>query len=329
MKQVLIVDFGAEDRGELLHGHLTKNAGIECSRVTLGREPWRTPDAIWRAVRIAPPSVDIAIVLLPVSAESETSVFSHACLVAGFLAAVVGPDRVAVVTPSGLGTTLGLPPEAQLVTFESRSGISYLAPMLREWVLERPLSSGDASAEVVGSASSSQTREQEYEFVHRAATTSLHISGIGMVNARQTLPSIAAMMLEGDSTLEVTFLVLDPQYCLNNRDLVEHLYRPRIGSDASDFIDDVEDLVRSRPELADRLSLLRYPGIMTFVCTTADLGAPGSVMLAETLVPRDDRHLVGRPRVLLRRKSTDGLYDRFSIALSHYIARSIDHGLPT
>ena len=62
--------------------------------------------------------------------------------------------------------------------------------------------------------------------------------------------------------------------------------------------------------------------MMTFSATVADMGVMGSLMAVETVLPVSGQHLMARPRLLLRRRAKDGLYDRYARALEYYMGQS-------
>ena len=63
--------------------------------------------------------------------------------------------------------------------------------------------------------------------------------------------------------------------------------------------------------LNDRIRVFLYRFPLTFQLVVADPGEWGSCMVVETLLPPDRHHVVNRPRLVLRRRAPNGLYDRY------------------
>ena len=191
-----------------------------------------------------------------------------------------------------------------------RSDVLEAKDKLAAWLDGLPEAEASAVTEVVHSTSGPQRRDWEYAEVHSAARSSLIVTGIGMINVRQRIPAIVSR-LKREPELEVDFVTLDREFVRENRDLLEVMYRPGLDGDLERFDDDLRRHIAGT-DLAGRLRLHKSAGIMTFVATAADLDAWGSIMLVETILPVGGYEMIERPRLLLRRRCRDGLYDRFA-----------------
>jgi hypothetical protein len=139
------------------------------------------------------------------------------------------------------------------------------------------------------------------------------VTGIGMINVRQRLPAMVAR-LQKESDLHVDFLCLDPAFVRTHAVLSDQLYRPGLEHDLHQFESDLRRVV-SNADLSDRIRLHHFSGFMTFVTTVANLDSWGSMMLVETILPVEGYEVIERPRLLLRRRCSNGLYDRFAGAI--------------
>lgn len=178
-------------------------------------------------------------------------------------------------------------------------------------------------SEVVRVAATSRERSWEYQQVVETAEQSAVITGIGMINLRQYLPALLKSMQERKANLELDLIVLDIEWCSRYSKLFAQAYRPNLTQDILQFEHDLAVLLDLNNEVRSRVHLYRYGGIISFSATVADPANWGSLMLVETILPRDESHIVERPRVLLRRRCIDGLYDRYWRAIATMRRRAV------
>jgi hypothetical protein len=206
---------------------------------------------------------------------------------------------------------------AGIFPLQFTNSIEEIRADITQWVrrLTTPESSGH-SFELLHSSTANGERNAEYQLIHAAAEHSLIITGIGMINVRQDLPPLFGQ-LRTKRGLHLTFLV--PSASLLSSALAAAtripFYRPTLAADLNLFLRDLQSLAKIHPEVLDRIRLIRYNFVMSFVATVADMGQWGSLMLFELLLPFGEYGLVKRPRLLLRRRRVDGLYDRFASAI--------------
>lgn len=168
-----------------------------------------------------------------------------------------------------------------------------------------------STTEVVHMSTSTGTRNLEYDEIVKNAKSSLVVTGIGMANFRQQLdPRIREM--DDRKELNLDFIILNKETVGRNRDLLDCAYRPELYKDLEHFERDLwQHFQASSSGVQERISLYRYDGLMSFVATISDPGHWGSMMLVETVLPSEGFGSVERPRLLLRRRVSNGLYDRY------------------
>jgi hypothetical protein len=191
---------------------------------------------------------------------------------------------------------------------------------LLEWITSLAYPSEPSTTELISSTSATGTRTADYEYIHSQATSSLTITGIGMINLRQRLP---VLLREVDERhLNVTMVTMAPEFVAAHQELIDRTYRPGIASDLNQFRTSLHYFSKDYPKTMERVELLGYPGILTFVATAADLSEVGSVMIVEPYVPLGSYSIVDRPRMVLKRRVTGGLYDRYAAGIQAVVAAS-------
>ena len=173
--------------------------------------------------------------------------------------------------------------------------------------------------EVVRVSTSTGSRNWEYDQVVDDAKCRLVVTGIGMINFIQQLESRLREMDEKEN-LSIDFLILDKKFVAQHQELVDAAYRPGLYQNLVQF---EEFLFRQHQQdggclnsILERTRLYRYCGFMSFVATVSDPGSWGSMMLVETVLPSGKFGHVERPRLLLRRRVANGLYDRYWKAIN-------------
>ncbi|MFG3604384.1 TIR domain-containing protein [Micromonospora chersina] len=191
---------------------------------------------------------------------------------------------------------------------------------LMQWTTSLTYPSEPSSTELISSTSATGTRAADYEYIHSQAASSLTITGIGMINLRQRLP---VLLREIDQRgLNVTLVTMSPAFVQDHQELIDTTYRPGIASDLEQFRTSLKYFSREHKKALGRVDLLGYPGILTFVATAADLSEVGSVMIVEPYLPLGAYSMVDRPRMVLKRRVTGGLYDRYAAGIQAIIAAS-------
>ncbi len=184
---------------------------------------------------------------------------------------------------------------------------------IRDWLDRLDTDRVDDSIDLVRSTANAGIRNADYQLLHASAQQSLLIAGIGMINVRQDLPNLMRLMRE-NRALRIRFLLpSDRIVTLQEREALAP-YRAT-QNDLATFLDELRRSA-SAEEFDGRLDLVRYNRFMTFVSTVADLGEPGSEMLVELPLEAAQHGLVERPRLLLRKRTNGGLYDRLAAALN-------------
>ncbi len=181
----------------------------------------------------------------------------------------------------------------------------------------------DSLTEVVNVGSDAHTRSWEYHNVFEEAHELVVITGIGMVNLRQDLPAILYEMKISRTNLKLEIIILDRDIIKLNESVTRVAYRSNLLADIQRFESDLNNLIKANAELMPRVSLIRYNSVMSFAATVADPPNWGSLMLVETILPSDRSHFVARPRMLLRRRCADGLYDRYWSAIDMMRQRGV------
>ena len=168
-----------------------------------------------------------------------------------------------------------------------------------------------STTEVVHMSTCIDTRNLEYNEIVKGAESSLVVTGIGMANFRQQLdPRIRGM--NDRKELNLDFIILDKKTLRKNRSFLNRAYRLGLYEDIKHFERDLSrHFQASSSAIQKRISLYRYDGLMSFVATISDPGHWGSMMLVETVLPPEGFGSVERPRLLLRRRVSNGLYDRY------------------
>jgi hypothetical protein len=184
---------------------------------------------------------------------------------------------------------------------------------IREWIESLDNDRLDHNVDLLRSTTDTGLRNAEYQLIHSAASHTLHISGIGMMNVRQDLPHLV-QALRTKPRLEMVFIVPSNEV-LDQCEAANITPYRSTKHDVAVFVESLSGLVH-RNGVVDRVKLLRYNKVMTFVATVADLGDRGSPMLVEFPLESDQHGLVERPRLVLRRRVTNGLYDRFASAVT-------------
>ncbi len=174
----------------------------------------------------------------------------------------------------------------------------------------------DSLTEVVFVASNVGQREQHYIDVASAAEQHLIISGIGMSRVKDSLATYIHDLVNIRKALRIDFLTIDKDLFSSFSTLITTSYRDHIFDDICKFESELSNLLKEFPSVKSRVQLFRYPGIMTFSATVADPGKWGSSMLVETILPKTHLPKLSRPRILLKKRVTGGLYDHYEIALS-------------
>ena len=235
----------------------------------------------------------------------------------GWFWAELGLTRTLLIThnsispPSDLQGVFRLTFQNDLTEIESQIG---------SWLNGLVVESGSESVDLVRTVLDTASRNGEYQDIHKRATRELLISGIGMINVRQDLP-ILCSALSKSCGLRLTFIIPSDEILSTATDILP--YR-QTEKDIGIFISDLEQLIKDKM-YTDRLSLFRYRKVMTFVATVADICEWGSHMLIEFPLPVNQYGLVERPRMLLRRRSVNGLYDRFATELKTMQNPDVSH----
>ena len=179
----------------------------------------------------------------------------------------------------------------------------------------------DGVTEVIGTDAGTDHRSAEYQMVFDSASSKVLVSGVGMANVRNALPLISQRLFDG-AAWSVTFLVPNHEFLRRNSELTSQMYRPSIDQEIVMFCNAIEAEHRRLGDRKQHLSVWSFEGMMTFSATVADIGAVGSLMAVEAVLPVSGEHYMARPRLLLRRRVEHGLYDRYARALAYYLERS-------
>lgn len=176
--------------------------------------------------------------------------------------------------------------------------------------------------EVLHTDSSAKRRANDYQLVCSSASKEIIVTGIGMANIRHDLPRMFKSILLDKPGVELVFITLSKSWVRTNRSVAEAIYRENILYDIEAFERDLRRFAAKLGRKRNRVSLLGYPGIMTFSATVADPGAIGSIMAAEVILPATQYHNMARPRFMLRKRGVNGIYDRFLAAILHFQKQS-------
>ena len=193
---------------------------------------------------------------------------------------------------------------------------------IREWLDTLSEDRTGDSVDFLRSTTNTAHRDADYQFIHQAAEQSVLVTGIGMMNVRQDIPNLMSR-LQTHEDLSLMFVIPSERVVAINATEGLAPYRDT-GSDIEVFCRELRQQVRIHG-LTERVKLIRYDRLMTFVVTVADLGHIGSTMLVELPLEASQHGLVERPRFLLRRRVPGGLYDRFASAVRGMVAGPDSH----
>lgn len=232
----------------------------------------------------------------------------------GWFWAELGLERTLLITDGKVKPPSDLD---GIFRLEYSSDPSEVRAEIREWLdtlsNDRP---GD-SVDLLRSGTDTGARNADYQRIHTDARRELLVTGIGMINVRQDVPQLLGR-LDSDSNFVLKFLI-PSEAVIELQDTHQIApYRSTAG-DLHTFVEELESQAKARA-VGERIQLLRYNRIMTFVVTVSDLGQFGSLMLVELPLEASQHGLVERPRFLLRRRTIGGLYDRFASAIAGMIA---------
>lgn len=203
-----------------------------------------------------------------------------------------------------------------------RHSLREISSKLRRFLDSLSVMEPESVTEVVHVATEPGRRSWEYTQVFDAAERRVVSTGIGMMNFRQQLSARLGRMVHSKPDLRLDLVLLDRSLIDAHTTLCSEAYRPNLKQDILVFEKALGDELKRQRALVDRVRLYRYAGIMTFSATVSDPPDLGSLMLVETILPPDGAGLVERPRVLLKRRCRNGLYDRFWRAITGMIERS-------
>lgn len=295
--RTLLNDYGARTHTLARERKLGRPVPIELERVV------RSCDA---AVVLATPD-DVG--RLASDADLAPRARENIWIELGWFWAELGLERTLLITAAKVQPPSDLSSIFRLVydddPFEVRAEIREWFDTLSE---DRP---GD-SVDFLRSSIDSGHRNADYQFIHQEAKRDLLVTGIGMMNVRQDIPQLMSR-LEVDKDLSLRFIIPSDRVIGLHESEQLAPYRST-GSDVEVFRQDLRLEVHRRG-LVDRVTLIRYNRVMTFVVTVADLGRIGSTMLVELPLEASQHGLVERPRFMLRRRVPGGLYDRFASAI--------------
>lgn len=193
---------------------------------------------------------------------------------------------------------------------------------IAKFITRLEISEDEDIPEVLHTDSSAKRRANDYQLVCNSARESIIVTGIGMANIRHDLPRMFKSIISDKPDVKLVFVTLCRTWVQENRAVAEAIYRANILDDIAAFERDLGRFVAKAGTEKERISLLAYPGIMTFSATVADPSALGSVMAAEIILPATEYHNMARPRFMLRKRGVDGIYDRFLAAIQHFVEHS-------
>ena len=199
--------------------------------------------------------------------------------------------------------------------------VQEVGEQLKDFVNRVTMPGSDGVTEVIATDAKADGRSAEYQMVFDSANSKVLVSGVGMANVRNALPRISQMLLKGAPWV-ASFLVPNRDFLRANSKISTEMYRSNIEQDVGTFCSAVEAEQERLQDLGHRLTVWSFDGMMTFSATVADIGIVGSLMAVETVLPVGGEHVMARPRLLLRRRTEEGLYDRYARALEHYMERS-------
>lgn len=180
--------------------------------------------------------------------------------------------------------------------------------------------------EVISTATEPGARSGEYSFVRESAQVSALIMGIGMANVRHDLEHMFSWMQREQNDLHLRFLTPSLDALEEFSKLTKVIYREELLVDLEAFQRAMDRLKNKYPDVFCRVEWFQSDRLFTFSATVADPGELGSLMLAETILPTGGRHSMERPRLLLRKRVRDGLYDRYLAAIEDHMMNAKEYG---
>lgn len=199
-----------------------------------------------------------------------------------------------------------------------QSSITEIDSQLTSFLSRITAGFGDDVTEVLRTDFDPTKRTADYQIVAASAERHLLVAGIGMVNVRHDLPNIIGSIMSRKPTLAVTFVTLDEQFVRANSSTANTIYRGGLDTDITRFEGLLRATLANFPTSKPRVELRKFSGFVTFVATVADSGDLGSLMTAETILPAGTFHELARPRLMLRRRISDGIYDRYWNAIKRW-----------
>jgi hypothetical protein len=192
-----------------------------------------------------------------------------------------------------------------------RHSISEIDAQLTSFLSRISAGSGDDVTEVLRTDFDPSRRTADYQTVAASAQRDLLVAGIGMVNVRNDLTNIIGTIMARKPSLKVTFVTLDEGFVQANLPAANTIYRGGLDGDIVRFEDILRTTLTKFPLAKPRVELRKFSGFVTFVATVADAGDQGSLMTVETILPAGTFHELARPRLMLRKRISDGIYDRY------------------
>lgn len=217
-----------------------------------------------------------------------------------------------------------------VIHLQYRKSLQEIRRPLMEFLATIQNSEPESVTEVLSVSSQLNTRAHDFQQVFEEARRRAVLMGIGMASRRQYLPMIFGTLQRKRLELCVDFVVLHQRFFQENEGILTDVYRRKLDRDIEAFNDDLLEHLVEYPDVAPRVRLFRYSGVMTFGCNVADPGEPGSRMFVETITPTGSRaptvlqgeSIAGRPRMMLARRCAGGVYDTYLSALDQIVARS-------
>ncbi len=227
----------------------------------------------------------------------------------GFFWARLGKNRLLVLVK---GKT-EIPSDLQGLLFFNFNEPSETSSEIFRFVDNLGKAEPDELTEIVRASSDPFRRMIDYELVVEQAEKRLVTTGTGMANIRQGLGPLFSK-LRDNPDFQMDFIVLDKEFLKKNSKIFNEVYRKSLYNEIVIFEKSLQELVEIN-QSSSRVTLWRFPHPIFFTVSIGDPGLWGSVMVVESILPLGDSHNLNRPRFVLKKRSSNGLYDRYWAAV--------------
>ena len=180
----------------------------------------------------------------------------------------------------------------------------------------------DHHTELVYLSSNPDVRDMQWRSLHEAATRQLVITGISMGAVRNAMPKTLAEMRIKKPHLQVTFLVVHPEFTQKYHDLFQLQHGDKAVSDNHSFFIDMLDHLETYSAVANRVRFVLYNGIPPFAVVVADGPEWGSTMLVQPFIIKPRENKFAHPRFMLKRRSNEGVYMTYWQSIEDMISKS-------